>query len=102
MKKVIVDLAEGSPRTDESGQLELLLKSVCPYCGESVFLAREAPGAGLVTLHASVGSEGCRPFDALCAGDPAEFIRDILIFAGREEVERFIERTKDEEEELIH
>lgn len=101
-KKVIVDL--DAPETDESGRFELLLKSACPFCGESVFLAREAPGAGLVTLHASVGPKGCPPFDALCAGDPEEFIREILLFAGREEVERFIEQTKDEEkeEELIH
>lgn len=105
MKKVIVDLAEGAPKTDESGHLELLLKSVCPYCGESVFIARQARGAGLVTLHASVGAAGCRPFDALCQSDPAEFIRLILLSAGREEVERFLERTEDEEdkdEEVIH
>lgn len=101
MKKVIVDLAEEAPGTDESGRLELLLKSVCPYCGESVFIAREAPRTGLVTLHANVGPEGCQPFDALCRSSPEQFIRLILLSAGREEVERFLERTEDEEE-LIH
>ncbi|HYX19429.1 MAG TPA: hypothetical protein VFA98_01105 [Thermoanaerobaculia bacterium] len=101
MKKVIVDLS--APETDESGRLELLLKSACPYCGESVFIAREGPRSGLVTLHASVGPKGCQPFDALCRSNPAEFIRLILLSADRKEVERFLERTEDEEdEEVIH
>jgi hypothetical protein len=101
MKKVVVDLA--APETDESGQLELLLKSVCPYCGESVFLAREAGKEGLVTLHASAGPQGCFPFDALCFSDPEALVNEILIRAGRDEVVRFIARTEDEEDkERLH
>jgi len=103
MRKVVVDLAEAEPRTDESGQLELLLRSTCPFCGESVFLAREKDG-GLATLHGSDGERGCVPFDALFFGDPKQLMEEILLRAGRDEIERFVVRTEgeDENKERLH
>jgi hypothetical protein len=93
MKKVTVSESVGvRPKTSADGTLELLLKSTCPFCGASVYLAKRA-GTGvderMVVLHE--GASGtCDAFDSALTHAERDLIEEVMLLAGREELERFV------------
>ena len=80
------------PRTDCSGRYELLLRSTCPFCRQTVYFARAGVSEELSILHE--GSVPCRSFHVALAADREALVFAVLRLAGRQELAAFCARAE--------
>lgn len=85
------------PRRDSSGRYELLLRSRCPFCDATVYLARHAEhlSENLFALHEEVphGAAPCM-FDEVVAQKPHETVKDVMKLATKKDLESFVALTE--------
>ena len=86
-----------TPRTDSQGRYELLLRSRCPFCDATVYLARHTSGCseGLFALHEEtrpIDAPRCT-FDVALAQKPHDTVRDVMKLAPEGELESFFSLT---------
>lgn len=85
-------LKTARPRTDCSGRYELLLRSACPFCRQTVYFARAGSSEELSILHE--GTEPCSRFHVALQADREALVFAVLHLADRDELVAFCARAE--------
>lgn len=83
-------------RTDSTGNYELLVRSKCPHCSLTVYLAKnvgEGEEGNLFVLHENSESGECAELTEDLARDPQKAAGEMMDLADPSEIEAFLRRA---------